>query len=98
MNITKNNMFRLVTNTLKGCNEIVPLPDKRSAWFQLTKVWAYTMSWGDYPKLMIATLYPIKKGPVLEIEIYESGRPVFRMTDYPSPWQLQKLGMIGKEE
>lgn len=98
MNITKNNMFRLVTNSLRGCNEIVPLPDKRSVWFRLTEEGTYTMSWGDYPQRMIATIYPIKTGPLLEIEVYEQGRIASRLTEHPSPWQLRKLGMIRKEE
>lgn len=95
---TKNNMFRLVTDSLRGCNEIISMPDKRAVSLRQTDGGAYTMSWKKEPQSMVATLCQGEMGPELKIEVFELGRPVFKMKDCPSLWQLKKLGIIGKEE
>lgn len=98
MNVTKNNMFRLVTNSLRGCSEIVSMPDKRSVSLRKTDGGAYTMSWKKEPQDMVATLYRGEKGLELEVEVFELGRSAFKVKDWPSPWRLKKLGIIREEE
>lgn len=99
MNITatKNSLFKLVTDQLRGQEMIVPAPAKKEVSFREAGDHAWIMSWRKDPQSIIATLKMDKNGPELAVEVFEYGLSAFLVKAPLSVSELRKRGMIGKE-